>query len=73
MPGAVCVGRGINPLQYDISDAMLTVFQVELKEGMKVVFLGKQHYGCVATVLPDLGKGLTKQGAVEATGGQAVQ
>ena len=38
--------------------------QVDIKEGMRVVFLGKQHYGCTATVLPDLGKGLDKAGGV---------
>lgn len=38
---------------------------------MQVVFLGKHHYGCMATVLPDLGAGLTKQGKT-AKGGAAV-
>ncbi|GIL88258.1 hypothetical protein Vretimale_14135 [Volvox reticuliferus] len=33
-----------------------------LYDGMQVVFLGKHHYGCMATVRPDLGKGLSKQG-----------
>ena len=41
-----------------------TPTQVELKAGMRVVFLGKLHYGCTATLLPDLGKGMTKTGAV---------
>ena len=42
---------------------------------MRVVFLGKgKHYGCTATVLPDLGQGLTKKGEVANSrgGGQGV-
>ncbi len=40
----------------------------------QVVFLGKHYYGCMATILPDLGKGLSKhsksskQGAAAANG-----
>ncbi|GLI61583.1 hypothetical protein VaNZ11_003999 [Volvox africanus] len=42
-----------------------------LYDGMQVVFLGKHHYGCMATVLPDLGKGFSKHGKVPSKSGAA--
>lgn len=44
--------------------------EMVLKEGDRVVFLGRHHYGCVATVLKDLGSGLSKTGkSAKAPGG----
>ncbi|GLC57430.1 hypothetical protein PLESTB_001223500 [Pleodorina starrii] len=42
-----------------------------LDDGMQVVFLGKHFFGCMATVLPDLGKGLSKHGKLSKQGAAA--
>lgn len=44
-----------------VSGALLSL---NLKEGSKAVFLGRAHYGCIATVLPSAGLGMTKKGEV---------
>lgn len=33
----------------------------ELSVGSLALFLGRAHFGCVATVLPDVSRGLSKQ------------
>ena len=33
----------------------------ELRVGDQALFLGKTHFGCLATVLPDVSRGLSKQ------------
>lgn len=33
----------------------------ELRVGGRALFLGRAHFGCVATVLPDVSRGLSKQ------------
>lgn len=48
-----------------------TLFLFVVQEGDKVVYLGKgSHYGCVATVLPDLGAGLSAAGKVAKRAGE---
>eukprot|EP00798_Chlamydomonas_sp_ICE-L_P010113 gene10113-8014_t len=34
----------------------------ELKEGSEVLYLGDKYHGCIATILPDLGEGMTRTG-----------
>ncbi|KAJ9516877.1 hypothetical protein QJQ45_027272, partial [Haematococcus lacustris] len=42
-----------------------------LKPGDRCIFLGKTHYGCLATLLPELGTGLTRTGkTAKPTGAQ---
>lgn len=41
---------------------------VDVQPGMKTVFIGKQYYGWMATVLPDLSKGVSKKGAASKAG-----
>lgn len=33
----------------------------DFKPGARALFLGRSHYGCVATILPDASAGLTKK------------
>jgi hypothetical protein len=40
------------------------------QEGDHAVFLGKSHYGCIATILPDVGTGLTRTGKVAKNKGE---
>ncbi|KIY96312.1 5'-3' exoribonuclease 1 [Monoraphidium neglectum] len=35
---------------------------IDLQEGVRVLFLGQEHYGCVATLLPDPGRGVDAHG-----------
>ncbi|KAI3438723.1 hypothetical protein D9Q98_001143 [Chlorella vulgaris] len=41
----------------------------DLKPGARALFLGRSHYGCLATVLPDASTGLTRKGKQLVAGG----
>lgn len=37
--------------------------ELDLPDGARCLFVGRQNYGCVSVVLPDPGRGLSKSGA----------
>ncbi|KAL4425618.1 hypothetical protein ABPG75_009634 [Micractinium tetrahymenae] len=56
--------------QPETASASLAAY--EFKPGARALFLGRSYYGCMATILPDAGAGLTKKGQqLVAGGGQA--
>jgi len=57
------------PASMQADGAADTPKAADLKEGMQVIFLGKQHFGCAATILPRLGDGLDRHGMAAGKGG----
>lgn len=41
--------------------ATTSLVSYDFKPGARALFLGRSHYGCMATVLPDASAGLTKK------------
>lgn len=41
--------------------ATASLVSYDFKPGARALFLGRSHYGCMATVLPDASAGLTKK------------
>ena len=49
--------------------AAASLASYDFKAGARALFLGRAHYGCHATILPDASGGLTRQGQQLAAGG----
>ena len=41
--------------------AAASLVSYDFKSGSRALFLGRSHYGCMATILPDASAGLTKK------------
>ncbi|KAK9818370.1 hypothetical protein WJX72_011521 [[Myrmecia] bisecta] len=48
--------------RFDPASVSAQLAGLEFGAGSKALFLGRQYYGCVATVLPGVGAGLSKKG-----------
>ena len=54
--------RNTNPdPRLDPEAAKKRLGDLQLTVGSKAIFVGRSHFGCVATIIPDASRGLSKQ------------
>jgi len=54
--------RNTNPdPRLDPEAAKKKLGDMQLTAGSKAIFVGRSHFGCVATIIPDASRGLSKQ------------
>jgi 5'-3' exoribonuclease 1 len=62
-PMELVVRRNPSPdPRFQPETATASLVSYDFKPGARALFLGRSHYGCMATVLPDASAGLTKKG-----------
>lgn len=61
-PWQLVVRRNPSPdPRFQPETATTSLVSYDFKPGARALFLGRSHYGCMATVLPDASAGLTKK------------